>query len=341
MNKKWISIALTLLVLFSGCAKEKEELVSSEGCLIKVGIILEQEDSVTLQVIQGIERFIKENQINDECYAMLTVEDENEYLPYLTQFAEQAYSLVILPTFQWSLKQESIASIYPNTTFLVFDQESAFDNVLGIDFKDEQAAFLAGVSAALKAKELGSNTVGFIGGKMNALSNRIQAGFEQGVFEIDAEMNILINYTENLDDEAIAEEMAYKQFEAGATVIYQTTSIAGIGVINEAKGRKAAYVIGYNTDQYQEGLTEEKSVILTSTMKYYDETTYQVANAILMQQKLNLKDFSVELELSEERNLSNDTIATLKDYANRMKEGNIVIDLVPQVPIYSFEEVED
>lgn len=341
MDKKWINIALTLLVLFSGCAKEKEEPVSSEGCLIKVGIIVEQDDSVTLQVVQGIERFIKENQISDECYEMLTVENEDEYLPYLTQFAEQAYSLVILPTFEWSLKQEAIASIYPNTTFLVFNQKSAFDNVLGIDFKDEQAAFLAGVSAALKAKELGSNTVGFIGGKMNALSNRIQAGFEQGVFEIDAEMNILINYTDNLDDETIAEEVAYKQFEAGATVIYHTTSIAGAGIINEAKGREAVYVIGYNTDQYQEGFTEEKSVILTSTMKHYDEAAYQVANAILMQQKLNLNDFSVELELSEERNLSNDTIAALKDYAECMKEGSIVVELVPQVPIYSFEEVDE
>lgn len=341
MNKKWISIALTLLVLFSGCAKEKEEPVSSEGCLIKIGIILEQEDPLTLQVIQGIERFIQENQISDECYAMLIVEDENEYLPYLTQFAEKAYSLVVLPTFKWSLKQESIASIYPNTLFLVFEQESVYDNVIGIDFKDEQAAFLAGVSAALKAKELGSNTVGFIGGKMNALSDRIQAGFEQGVFEIDSEMNILINYTENLEDEVIAEDMAYKQFEAGATVIYHTTSIAGMGIINEAKGREAVYVIGYNTDQYQEGFTEEGSVILTSTMKHYDEATYQVANAILMKQKLNLNDFSVDLELSEERNLSNDTIATLKDYAKQLKEGSIVVDRVPQVPIYSFEEEKD
>lgn len=339
MNKKIISLMFGIIVLLGGCAKENEELISSEGCLVQFALISDQEENpISLQVFQGIEELIKEYEIKDECYTQLQVADDSEYLPYITQFAEQGYQLIILPTFKFNAKQEKIASIYSNTAFLAFDTTSDLDNVIGIDFKDEQAAFLAGISASLKAKELGGNTVGFIGGEMNDLSNRIQAGFEQGVFEIDSEMNILINYIENLDDEISVEEVAYRQFEAGATVIYHTALMDSAKAINEDEERNIVYVVDDYSNQNQ---AENSSVILASTLKDYKNATYQIVEAMLNHKEIDLDDFCAEFELNREEPFSKDIQDKLEEYKKQLKNETIEIDTVPQVAIYNFIEPED
>lgn len=336
--KKKISILLALVALLSGCAAKKEESASSQGCLVKLALICSQEENpASLQAFSAIERFMQENEIRDECYTVFQANDESEYLPYMTQAAEKDYSLIILPDSEFNFKQKTIASIYPKSTFVFMDADGNLDNEIGIDFKDEQSAFLAGVTAALKAKELGINTVGFIGGKTGSLSNRIQAGFEKGVYEIDAEMNILVNYTENLYDEAIAREYAYQQFEAGAAVIYHTTSIAGAGIINEAKERNDAYVIAEVTEQDQ---IENDSVVLASIIKNYDEAAYQAISSIAKEQKLDFDAFYAEFIFSESK-LSVDMIAVIEEYKSRLKEGTLVFDTIPQVSIYNYEEAED
>ncbi|NEM83753.1 BMP family ABC transporter substrate-binding protein, partial [Escherichia coli] len=142
-------------------------------------------------------------------------------------------------------------------------------------FKDNEAAFLAGVAAAKTTK---TNQLGFIGGQESAVIDRFEAGFVAGAKSVNPEIDVKVEYVGSFGDAAGGKSKAAAMYASGIDVIYQAAGDSGNGVFSEAKDivkadpSKEIWVIGVDRDQTEEGLLTlddgtERNLTLTSTLK--------------------------------------------------------------------------
>ena len=339
-------ISLLTLSLVACGGEEKTETPEVSGdttaCPVRIGLVTDtggiDDKSFNQSSWEGLTKFAEDNNMTD-CVAYLQSSSEADYIPNLSQFADEGYDLVMAIGFLFSSSVAEVAKNYPETNFLIVDETVEGENITSAVFSAEQGGFLVGVAAGLEAAANGSNAVGFMGGMEGPIIGAFQAGYEQGVLAANPEATIYVDYANTFDDDTIGQSLAAKQYTAGATVVFQAAGACGNGVIREAKERGDVWAIGVDRDQYEEGLNEDgsKSIILTSMLKRVDQAVYQVAEDLLNGELeagtlvFDLPNEGVGAETTEGRNLSDETIATILDYAEKIKSGEIEVSAVPTI----------
>ena len=348
--KRIFKMALALILgagILTGCSSNGNPSQATptpeEGCKIRVGLVTDtggvDDKSFNQSTWEGVTRFAADNGISDECISYLQSTGDSDYIPNLSQFADEEYDLIIATGYLFAQAIDSVSANYADRNFLFIDEVSENANVASATFAAEQGSFLVGVAAATVAIEEGSNTVGFIGGMEGPLIGAFQAGFEQGVLAVNPDIKILVDYCASFEDASIGQSLAVKQYNAGATVIYQAAGAAGNGVIKEAKERGDVWAIGVDKDQYEEGMKEDgTSVILTSMIKRVDQASNMTAQAVLDNQfqggivHFDLTNDGVGAELTAGRNLTDEWIAIINDYATKIKAGEITVSPDAVIP---------
>ncbi|GAA2664707.1 BMP family ABC transporter substrate-binding protein [Streptomyces lunalinharesii] len=197
----------------------------------------------------------------------------------LTSFAEAGYNPVIGVGFAYSQSVQNVAKDFPGTTFGVVDAVPTGKNVDAMVFAEHEGSYLAGVAAALKSK---THKVGFIGGVNNALIQKFQAGFEQGVRDTDPKAKVVSQYLypnndKGFNDPAAAKAKAQGMLDSGIDIIYSAAGQSGAGSIEAVSKVKGAWAIGVDSDQYrQPGLARYKDHILTSVVKNVDVAVFDL-----------------------------------------------------------------
>lgn len=349
--KKVLKSALALLLagaVLTGCTAKPatpEATATPEGtaaeCAVKIGLVTDtggvDDKSFNQSAWEGLVKFQEEAGLDKSCIDYLQSTSDADYIPNLSTYADEGFDLIIAVGFLFQEAIDTVAANYPEQNFLFIDAVSEQPNVMSAVYNAEQGSFLVGVAAALEAQANGSNTVGFIGGVESPLIGAFQAGFEQGVLAVNPDATIMIDYVDSFSDDAKGQTLAVKQFDAGATVIYQAAGNAGNGVIKEAKERGDVWAIGVDKDQYNDGMVGDKSVILTSMIKRVDISTYTASQDVLAGKftpgtvVFNLENEGVGAELTADRNLSAETITMVTDYANKIKSGEIVVSDAPVI----------
>lgn len=143
-------------------------------------------------------------------------------------------------------------------------------NVLGVMFKAEEGAFLAGYIAAKMSK---SGTLGFIGGMSVPIIHSFQYGFKAGAKYANKKINVLEQYAESFTDAAKGKAIANQMISKGADVVFHAAGGVGDGVIEAAK-EKNKMAVGVDRDQ---NYLAPKNVI-TSSMKRVDNAIYNVVS---------------------------------------------------------------
>ncbi len=270
----------------------------------------------------------------------LQSEADADYVPNLSSFADDQVDLIVAPGFLFEDAIGQVADNFPNQNFLLIDAVVERDNIVNAIFAEEQGSFLVGVAAALTAQEAGEDTVGYIGGVDFELIQKFEAGFEAGVWAVDPDMNVLVEYVGDFSDPSTGGSIASIMFDDGAYVIYHAAGGSGNGMINEAMERRGdgddVWAIGVDRDQYEDGIYDgENSAILTSMMKRVDVAAYEVA---VMTYEGNFPggqiiEFDLEnqgVSLPEENpNLSDDIIAEVQNYIDQIVSGEIEVPTLP------------
>lgn len=345
--KKALKLFLALLVSVSlaACSSSNtEEATTTEGsettstsgeCPVTIGLVTDMggvdDKSFNQSAWEGVQRFAEENGLQD-CVSYLQSTTEADYVPNLSTFADEGKDLVIAVGYLFNEAITEVSANYPDTMFLFVDDVVDHENVESATFNAEQGSFLVGVAAGLTAMENGSKTVGFMGGMEGPIIGSFQAGYEQGVLAVCPDCKIYVDYADSYSDDAKGQQLAAKQYDLGATVIYQSAGNAGNGVIKEAKERGDVWAIGVDKDQYQDGMKDDgTSVILTSMLKRVDSATYSACTDMLNgtfeggTKVFNLSNDGVGAEVTSGRNLSDDVIAQINDYAEKIKSGEIEV----------------
>jgi basic membrane protein A len=119
--------------------------------------------------------------------------------------------------------------------------------------------------------------------------------------------------------------------EKGCDILFVAAGATGNGVFTAAKEAKDVMVIGCDVDQYADGQSGDKNIILTSVLKVMSinveralnavkDGTFKGANVLLMADT----DSTGYVKTEGHHQLSDDTLAKMEEAFALVKDGTIV-----------------
>ncbi len=195
-----------------------------------------------------------------------------DYQVNMTVLANKEYDEIFAIGFLMAKDVAEVAERYAKRRFAIIDAVVPAPNVTSVTFKEEEGSFLAGALAAMVTK---TKSIAFLGGLDIPLLRKFEAGFAAGARQIDPSVKVEVKYVGSFDDVASGKELAGVLYGQGADIIYVAAGKAGLGAIDQVKGRSGAYVIG--VDSNQDALVPGK--ILTSMIKRVDVGVFRVSQA--------------------------------------------------------------
>lgn len=264
------------------------------------------------------------------------------------------YDVVVTPGFQFAGVAE-IAVNNPEKFFVIIDSfpsevdgQDTFDNVLGIQFAEQESGFFAGVAAALQTE---SNKVAVVNGIAYPSNVNYQFGFESGVHYANKHLGTDVelielpsyagqdvtgadvggNYIGSFDDESRGKVLGNALLAEGVDIIFVAAGGAGNGVFTAVKEAGNAYVIGCDVDQYDDGVNGDENIVLTSGLKVMDINVERALNAVFdgsfkgENVVLGADTDSTGYVHAEGRHqLTEDTLAELAKVYDLVKDGTII-----------------
>jgi basic membrane protein A len=128
-----------------------------------------------------------------------------------------------------------VAAKHPNNRFALIDVAGEGNNVWSATYREYEGDFVVGVLAALVTQ---TRIVGFMGGGVTPVVQRIELGFAQGVKNVDPSISFISDYVGEFDDLLKGRLLAETQYMLGADVIYQVAGRCGLGAIETAREMK-------------------------------------------------------------------------------------------------------
>ncbi|MEW5784722.1 MAG: BMP family ABC transporter substrate-binding protein [Bacillota bacterium] len=306
MFKKGIAVFLTLLlmgVLVAGCGTEGDVTPDPDAGeeALKVGMVTDagtiDDKSFNQGTWEGVllagEEFGLETR-----YLKPAGTTEADYVKEISNLVDAGFKFVVCPGFKFETAIFQAQDKHTDAKFVLIDgfphagdwNPVVKENTVSIFFAEHESGFLAGLATALQLQD---GEVGFIGGMEIPAVQKFNWGFQQGIAYANENYETTVTikaenviYQGTFDDVAAGQQLAAQMYDKGVKAIFAAAGGVGVGVINEAKLRAKAgedvWVVGVDVDQFAEGIYEgEKSIILTSAMKYIDQAAFDMIKAEL------------------------------------------------------------
>lgn len=260
--------------------------------------------------------------------------------------ADAGADIIVGTGFQNKENFETIPLEYPDTKFILFDQDvdysiGGLDNVLSVLFDSNQSGFLAGaVAAYYTTGENAANadkTIGFVGGVESTTINNFLVGYAEGARYVDADTKLLTAYVGDFMDTAKAKDLANAQISEGADIVFQVAGGAGNGVIEAAAEKEGVMAIGVDSDQYQtlEGTNLQSSVI-TSSLKRLDNALFKICSDYVNDPSsvpfgtvatYGLEDNAVGIVFNDNltASIGEENVAKVEEILGKIQSGEIVV----------------
>jgi basic membrane protein A len=223
---------------------------------------------------QGLEQAADELGVETR---VLESKSDADYIPNLSQLAEDGYDLIISVGFLMGEATHKAAEEFPDTNFAIVDfgyggegcestNSCELPNLQGLVFKEQEVGYLVGYLAGLKTE---TGTVSTVGGQKIPPVDRFIAGFQAGAKAANPKVKTLNGYSQDFVDQAKCKEVALDQIAKKSDVVFQVAGGCGLGALDAAK-EKGVLGIGVDADQGHLG-----DHILTSAQKKVDQAVYQ------------------------------------------------------------------
>jgi len=306
-------------------------LISFSKDKINIGIVLSSGGLGT-----GFNQMAYEGLKKAEAEGIITfkyVEPSNisEDLSFLRDFSRDGnYDLIIGMGSVVAESVKKVATEFPKQKYAIVGGTITAPNTATIDFKEQEASFLAGALASMMSE---NGKLGILLGMDNKSFNRFKHGFTQGSLYINRNSMVVTSYmpTTSLNpfnDPVTGKSIANLMVSRGVDVIMQVAEGSGQGVFETAK-EKGIYAIGSDIDQ--DG--EVPGQILTSVRIRIDNAIYKLITEVkedkliigyrqfgLAENGVSLTDFNYTKDIIGDKNL-----AKLEQLKNDIIAGKIVV----------------
>ncbi len=271
----FLSLLAVLSLLLSACAPAATP--TPEAPKLRVGLVTDVgkvndgtfNEFAYKGMMQAVEEFGLES-------AFIETLAPTDYEKNITQFAEEDYDMIVTVGFMIGDATRKLAPEYPDIKFAGVDQFQAdtIENVMGMNFSEDQSGFLAGALAGLMTE---SKVVGIVCGMEIPPVIKFRLGYENGVHHVCPDCTVLGLYIDSFTDPARGKEAALSQMAEGADVIFGAGGPTGSGGILAAAA-EGVWVIGVDQDEYLttfgRGSVEGHDKLLSSAMKRVDVSVY-------------------------------------------------------------------
>jgi basic membrane protein A and related proteins len=278
MFRVWLIVAMAALALgLAACGDDDDDGGGGEaqGESIKAGMITDigglNDRSFNFLANRGMERAQRE--LGAETRVLIS--DSNaDYIPNLTQLAQQQFDLIVPVGFLMADATNTVATRVPNANFAIVDFSATAlkdkpKNVQGLLFKENEAGYLAGYLAGLWAKDNGAKTISTVGGQKIPPVDAYIAGYQAGAKAAYPGIETLNGYSQDFVDQGKCKEIALNQIAQGSEVVFQVAGQCGLGALDAAK-EEGVQGIGVDADQGYLG-----PHVLTSALKKVDVAVFQ------------------------------------------------------------------
>ena len=365
MKKKFLTIALCGLLsvsLLAGCSSSNNQNSTNNASTestskfqmlntdLKVGMVTDagtiDDRSFNQSAWEGIKDTVKNSK-----YLRPSGVTDADYLESITNLYDADYKFIVAPGYKFERAIGVSQEKYPDAKFVILDGAPTDtdgnivvgENSVAIYYAEHESGFLAGVAAAVQMQE---SEFGFIGGMELPSVQRFNWGFQQGIAYANENFGTKISikeenviYQGSFDDKAGGQQIAAQMYDRGVKVVFVAAGGTGIGAITEAKSRAtngdtSVYVIGVDVDQYNDGVYNQASnasVILTSAMKYVDQSTYDMIKSEVNGEfpggqtlTFSVKNDGVGLP-TENPNLNENAINTVNEVYAKIKSGDVQV----------------
>ncbi len=233
----------------------------------------------------------------------LQSKQQTDYEKNLTEFVQEKYDLLVSSGFLLGPATAKIALANPKVSFAITDyaypdcypgavvgkdcgSDKAIDNVRGLTFQTDQAAFLAGYLAAGLSK---TGKVGTFGGLPIPTVTIFMKGFQAGVeyYNTKHDTKVAVLGWDTKSDKGLftndfnapdkGKTSAKSLIDEGADVVMPVAGSTGNGAMTAAKEAGNVFVIGVDQDQCVT-IPDACPVLLTSVMKMLDVAVYDTVN---------------------------------------------------------------
>lgn len=336
LSQKFGVFASALLVSLSlvGCGSKSSEKKSTKNN-ISVALVTDgggvDDKSFNQSAWEGLEKWGKANGLKKgiDGYNYAQSSSDADFTPNINKLVQNKYKTVVGIGFKLIASIGNAAKANPNTNFVLIDGVTDIKNVASVTFKDNEAAFLAGVASAKTTK---TKKVGFVGGQHGQVIDRFEAGFKQGVESVDKSIKVDVKYAESFTKPDVGQALAKAMFNNNVDIIYQAAGGTGAGVFTAAKNeisKKKVWVIGVDRDQTDEGKYSGGNLTLTSTIKGVGNVVEKMADYVKEDKfpggktsVYGLKENGVDLTKG---NLSDESWKTVKEYRQKIVDGKIKV----------------
>lgn len=349
MTKRKFGLALSMVLaastILGACGSDKEEgkgngdgeKAASDFSIAMVTDTGGVDDkSFNQSAWTGIQDFGKENNLEKGTggYDYLTSTSDSDYNTNLNNLIRRDFDVVFAIGFLMEKSVGEIAAQQKDAQLAIIDAVVDAPNVASVLFKEQEGGFLAGVAAALTSE---SKKIGFVGGMEIPVIERFEAGFKEGVKAVDPSIVVDVQYAGDFADAALGKAAANRMYASGVDVIFHAAGATGNGVFAEAKEIKTkdananVWVIGVDSDQYEEGAVGDSNVTLTSALKRVDVAVKDIAKSA---QEGNFPGGETKvygladngIDLADSRGaLSDEIMAQINEFKEKIASGEITV----------------
>ena len=218
--------------------------------------------------------------------AYLESQSETDFQPNMEAFIQQDCDLIVPVGFLLAEVTGEAAEANPDQDFAIVDypNEWELDNVLGLLFATDQAAFLAGYAAASYSE---TGTVGTYGGVNIPTVTIFMDGFLAGVEYFNEENGEDVEllgwdgedgqFTGDFESQDLGRNVTETLLDNGADVIMPVAGPVGGGSAAAIQDRGEGALIWVDTDGYES--TEFGDIMFTSVMKQMDVAVFDAIEA--------------------------------------------------------------
>lgn len=297
---KFITVSLCFIGILSACSKQANDAKNSKKSKLSAVVLADiggiDDKSFNQSAWEGLQEWGKENNLPEGIsgYTYLQANDATDYTTNINQAIANDFDIIFGIGYLLTDTVSIAADENPDKKFVIIDDIiNGKQNVASVTFKDNEAAYLAGVAAANTTK---TNKVGFIGGEEGLVVNRFKTGFERGVKDeaknLGKSITLDVKYAASFSDPSKGKAIAASMYNNGSDIIYHASGATGQGVFQEAKNlnesniENKVWVIGVDRDQEEDGSYtlangKKDNFTLTSTLKNVNSAIKDIANSAL------------------------------------------------------------
>lgn len=222
---------------------------------------------------------------------VLESQQQADYERNINAFIEEGCDIIITVGFLLGDATAAAAEQNPEQKFAIVDYayDPSYDNVLGLVFATDEAAFLAGYAAAGATQ---TGVVGTFGGLQIPTVTVFMDGFAMGVqyyneqkgtdvevvgWDPGTQTGLFTGNFESLDD---GRAMAETLMGEGADIIMPVAGPVGLGAAAAAQEASDVYIIGVDTD-WTVSAPEYSAITFTSVMKNMDVAVFEAIESVV------------------------------------------------------------